>query len=48
MRERSDFRLPPHDYDLSLPGSFSTYDVSITLDGHLVYANAFEDVDLTF
>lgn len=48
LHERSDFRLPPHDYGLSLPGSFSTYDVRITLDDHLVYANAFVDVGLPF
>ncbi|HAJ36313.1 MAG TPA: hypothetical protein DCL15_11525 [Chloroflexi bacterium] len=48
LYERSDFRAPPHDYSLSLSGSFSAYDVRVTLDDHLVYANAFVDVDMPF
>lgn len=49
-KEQSDFDLATFDYvlRLRLPRQFSAYEIRVTLDNHLVYANGFIDVDLPF
>ncbi|MFZ5808806.1 MAG: DarT ssDNA thymidine ADP-ribosyltransferase family protein [Chloroflexota bacterium] len=42
------FSIPPHEYHLSLSRPLSRYQIRVTLDDHLVYANAFTDTSLPF
>lgn len=42
------FSMPPYEYTISLPHTFSRYQIRVTLDNHLVYDNIFTDTSLPF
>jgi hypothetical protein len=47
-QEIANFSMPPYEYTISLPRALSAYQIRVTLDDHLVYANSFTETSLPF
>lgn len=47
-RDAPDFSIPPYEYVFALPRALSGYQIGVTLDENLVYANTFNDTNLPF